>query len=322
MHELSITNCVVGVLCAATLTSCSWAIGTDERQCKTAADCIEAKLGTLCVEQVCVNTNSGCVGEECTTSRAASDGKCKNDDQCNDSSTPRCFNGSCVERELAERWICTADDQTIKTNTIRYGFRVVDFVSRVPPKDVVVNACRSNDVGCVEPVATYMDRDGTGHAQFELPSGFFGFFEIKSAAVPTLMYVTKPIVRNTENRDLPILTREALQLTASIADMTLDMTKGLALLEALDCSNTPAGGIQFTLGGEPTGRFYLVDQIPSFDATVTVYDEVNNTANGGFVNVEPGFVTFNARLGTDGMELGSFNAQIRASTITFINMHF
>jgi hypothetical protein len=53
-----------------------------------------------------------------------------------------------------------------------------------------------------------------------------------------------------------------------------------------------------------------------------VYDSINNTASGGFINVPPGFVEFTARIGTDGIELGSFNAQIRARTITFIDMHF
>jgi hypothetical protein len=232
------------------------------------------------------------------------------------------LNETCVSNELASHWLCTADDQSIKPASVRYGFHIVDFLSREPPKNIVVKACRSNDVGCAEPVSTFNDTDGTGHAQFDLPSGFFGFFDIHSDAIPTLLYVTKPIVKNTLNRDLPVLTGATVQLTAQVTGFTVDSKKGLALLEALDCSDTPQGGVQFAVTSAMADQFYLVDQVPSRDATVTVYDEVNNTANGGFVNVPTGFNTFSARLGVDGLELGSFNAQVLEGGITFIDMHF
>jgi hypothetical protein len=45
-------------------------------------------------------------------------------------------------------------------------------------------------------------------------------------------------------------------------------------------------------------------------------------ANGGFMNVEPGFVTFTARYGVGGPVLGSFNVAVRASTFTFVDMYF
>jgi hypothetical protein len=48
----------------------------------------------------------------------------------------------------------------------------------------------------------------------------------------------------------------------------------------------------------------------------------DNTADGGFINLAPGFITFRAHLGVDGLELGRFNAQIRANTITYIDLSF
>jgi hypothetical protein len=173
----------------------------------------------------------------------------------------------------------------------------------------------------MEPVATFADTTQTGHVQFSLPSGFFGYFEVRSSSMDTLLFVTEPIVKNTLNRDIPVLTRDTVDLTATILGYTYDQEKGLAFIEALDCSETPQGGVHFESreGGDP---FYLVDQVPSKDAKMTVYDRNNNTASGGFVNVPPGFVQISARLGTDGLQLGSFNAQIRPRTITFIDMHF
>lgn len=301
-------------------------IATNDRQCKTNQDCVDQQLGGLCVDQVCEpDTSSVCLGPACMMGPDAAvppDDSCTNDAQCRAESTPRCMHGTCVSREIAERWMCAVEDQTIRTRTVRYSFHIVDFLTREPPKDVVVHACRNNDVACEQPVATFTDTDATGHAQFDLPAGFLGFFDIKSDAVPSLLYVTKPIVKNTLNRDLPVLSWDTVDITAMYAGFTFQRDKGLALLEALDCSDTPAGGVQFTVTGGARDQFYLVDQVPSTDARVTSYDSSNNTANGGFINVPPGFVTFSAYLGLDGPELGSFNAQIRAGTITFIDMDF
>lgn len=323
MHDLSIAKCVVGVFCAASLASCTLLIGTSERQCKSNADCVSAKLGTLCVDQVCIDGNN-CQGQPGCTSESVlpSSGKCTDDRDCTNNNAPRCFNGSCESRELAERWICQAEDTMIRSATVRYSFRIVDFLSGIPPKNIVVKACRNNDVGCETPVSTFTDMEGTGHAQFELTAGFLGFFDIRSDSMPTLLYVTKPIYKNTLNRDLPVLSAGTVQLTAAYAGVKFDSAKGLALLEAIDCSETPAGGISFKVNDSNANQFYLVDQAPSLEATVTMYDEKTNSANGGFINVQPGFVTFSAFLGVDGLKLGSFNAQVRANTVTFIDMDF
>jgi hypothetical protein len=302
MHDLLNANCVVGLLCVVSLSGCSLLVKTHERQCKKDADCVAANLGSLCVDEVCSEPDE-CEGPACTMANAA-------------------VNESCVSSEIAEHWHCAGDDQTIKSSSVRFAFHIVDFLSRKPPKQIVVNACRTNDVACADPAGTFIDTDGTGHAQFDLPSGFFGFFEVHSEALTTLLYVAKPIVKNTSDRDLPVLSAQAVQLTAGVTGITIDPTKGLAILEALDCSETPAGGVQFNASAETSDQFYLVDQVPSREATVTAYDELNNSANGGFANLAPGFVTFRARLGVDGLELGLFNAQIRANTVTFIDMHF
>ena len=323
MHEGLVVKGVAGIICAAALSACSVWLSTDERQCQTDSDCVTAKLGTVCVQQVCMDS-SECSGDACDPATSESQlpikTTCSEDKDCG-GKTPRCLNKGCVDSETAERWLCPPADQTVRTNTVRYNFHVIDFLTRMPPDHVVAKACRSNDVGCEEPVDTYTDESKTGNVQLTLPTTFVGFFEVKSAAIDTLLYITKPIIRNTLSRDLPVLTSDNVDLLASLLGYPYDMDKGLALIEALDCSETPQGGIHFDSreGGNP---FYLVDQIPNKDTDVTVYDANNNSANGGFINVPPGFVQFSARVGLDGLQLGSFNAQIRPRTITFIDMHF
>jgi hypothetical protein len=323
MHDLSITNCVVGFLCIAALPACSLLIATHERQCKSDTDCTTSGLGTLCVDRVCVDgpSSSGCQGDTCNLESAAiSAGSCADDSQCAGSGTPRCLKGHCVSKELAERWICPADEQVVRSGIIHYSVQVVDFLTREAPANVVAKACRNNDVACAEPVDVFTDKQGSGQVQFNLPAGFLGYFDVKSDSVTSLLYITRPITKNTLDRDLPVLTQEALEGTVGAAGFTFDPSTGLALLEALDCSGTPSGGVQFKANSGIGDHFYLIDQVPSREASVTKYDTLTNTADGCFLNLAPGFVTFTAHWGVDGPELRSFNAQIRANTITFVDM--
>ena len=321
MHDPLVGNFVVSFLCAASLTSCSLLIETHDRQCKTDADCVNAKLGTLCADQVCVESSS-CEGPACTTADAVINSKCANDDECTNDAAPRCFNKTCVSSEIAQRWMCKDDDKSVSAPTIRYNVHIVEFLSRQPPKNIVVKACRQNDPNCEAPATVFTDTGGTGDVQLELQTGFTGFFEITSDAMPTLLYVTKKIVKNTANRDLPVLNATTVAALAEITKVPFDENKGIALIEALDCSTTPQGGIQFKLIDAMADAFYLVDGVPSKDAMLTEYDSVNNSANGGFINVPPGSTLFSAHQGIDGLELGTFNVVIRKGTITFIEMYF
>jgi hypothetical protein len=247
------------------------------------------------------------------------------DKQCNQSA-------DCVSAQLGDMCV---DHACVYSNSscgplpeatqpmVTYGFKVVDFLTKETPKNVAVKACRNSDAACAQPVATWTDNaEHGGHATFMLPASFFGYFAITSDALPALLYVTQPITRDSENRDVPVLSTDTVQLLASLAGFDYDTGKGLALLEALDCSGAPQGGVQFKESRGTADQFYLIDQNPSPDAQLTKYDPTDNTADGGFINLDPGFITFSAYLGVDGVRLGSFNAQIRANTITFIDMHF
>jgi hypothetical protein len=315
-----IVRYVCGALMAMTLTSCTLLMGLSDKQCSTSSECVDSQLGDVCVNNICEFTN-GCKGTACYENDGGVP-SCETDRECSGTSTPKCMKKGCVTNEVFEQWTCPSTD-TATSETVSYGFRVVDFVTRDPPMSVVVKACRNTDPYCSQPVDTFTDTGMTGNAMLTLTANFYGFFEVTSAEhIPALLYVTKPVLKNTMNRDVPVLTPSMVKLLAMLAGFPYDATKGLALLEMIDCSGKPAGGVQFKSSRTAPDQFYIIDQTPSKDAELTEYDMTDNTADGGFINLEPGFIRFSAHLGVDGLELGQFNARIAPSTITYIDLSF
>ena len=237
-------------------------------------------------------------------------------------SATSCVDTMCQESKLDARWLCPVSAMSARADTVRYSVRVVDFVSGMPRQDLKAKACRSRDLRCEDPVATFVDTKQTGQVQLELPNGFLGFLELTSDAVDTLLYVTKPIVEDTNDRDITVPTLETIDLLASLLEYTWDMEKGLVVLEVLDCSEQPQSGIHFECHAGGDG-FYMVNGIPFKSEQMTMFDPMNNTAEGGFINVPPGLAQFSAQLGieADAMQLGTLKVQIRPRTLTIIEVH-
>jgi hypothetical protein len=295
------------------LAGCSALVNVGGKQCESNAQCVSAKLGDRCENNVCVASGDVDGGK--------TGGTCMNDAQCG-GDTPRCMNSHCVSNEIADRWLCSTEPAAQSGTIVHYSFHAVEFVSRAAAMNIVASACLTTDAGCTAPVATFKDTKATGLVALDLPYGFLGFIQVTSDALPALSYLTKPLTKDTVDRDLPVLSQSTLELLSSIIGLSFDPTKGVALVDAFDCSGSPAGGVEISESRGTSTRFYVVDSAPSLDAMVTVYDSVANVADAGFLNIQPGFVTFQARSGVDGPELGSFNALVRPNTITFVDMHF
>lgn len=312
MWDSKIVRYLGGALTAMTITGCTLLLGLSDKQCSSAADCVDSRLGDACIDNICEFT--GIYGRDGGTS-------CSSDRDCNGTSTPRCMKNGCVTQDVYEQWTCPTS-QVATTATVKYMFHVKDFATEAVPDNIVVNACRMTDVPCKNPVATFRDSGKTGDVVLTLPTPFNGYFEILSAQLPALLYVTKSVVKDTTNRDVPVLTPDTVNLLATSARLPYDSTKGLALLEMIDCSGRPAGGVQFKVNRNAPDQFYVIDQLPDKEAKQTEYNSAYNTADGGFLNLEAGFIIFSAFLAENGIELGSFNAQIRDNTITYIDLSF
>jgi hypothetical protein len=306
---------------------CSALIDVAGTQCNADSECVSKKLGQSCVEHVCVGDAPACSGDACNggaAGGAASYGMCVQDDDCKSETEPRCMHGTCVANGIADRWVCAPD--TAPDNPpemIHYSFQVLEFVSRKPPAHIVALACRGNDVACSAPVARWEDPDGSGMVEMDLPYNFLGFFQVQSDALVALSYLTKPLRADKHDRDLQVVAQSTVDLLAAVDGTTsFAPSAGLVLVEAFDCAHMPGAGVHFEESKGGATPFYIVNRVPNSQVNTSVYDPDNDVADGGFINVEPGFVTFTARLGQSGPEIGEFNANVRAGAVTFIDMYF
>ena len=304
---------------ALQLSACSALIDVSGRQCETDSQCHDRQLGDKCVDNICITapeqTANGVQESVRRGERCVKDTDCSGD-------TPRCLRNACVSRGVAELFLCHQEAPAIDSTPLKYSFRVVEYVMRAPPKNITARACWGNDVKCVEAIQPIRISPDTGIVEFELPRGFLGFFEVHSDAMPALSYLTKPIQVDTVDRDLQLSSPETFMTLAMLDNAEVDASKGVALLEAFDCTGTPVGGVHFETSVPGVRPFYIVNNVPNSQVSVSSLDPVHNVADGGFLNVEPGFVSFTARYGVGGPVLGEFNVAVLKGTFTFVDMYF
>jgi hypothetical protein len=319
MSQTARTPAVLLFWMALQLSACSALIDVSGRQCENDMQCRERQLGDVCSGNVCITLPEQSMSTVQENQRR--DQSCSTDADCS-GSTPRCMRAMCVTQNIADMFLCSPPAAPPGGATVKYKFKAVEYVARMAPGNITARACRGADASCqiaIEP--TSIDQE-SGDVEFDLPRGFLGFFEVRSDAVPALSYRTKPIDRDIVDRPLQLSSPETFMTLATLDGAEVDETKGVALLEAFDCQGMPVGGVHFETNVQGTRPFYIVDQVPNHNVSVSSLDAVNNVANGGFLNIEPGFVSFTARYGVGGPILGTFNAAVRANTFTFVDMYF
>jgi hypothetical protein len=302
------------------LCGCSALLDVDGVQCESSVQCVERGLGAECIDHVCVAASSP---SPSIAPPVASD-RCDTDSQCTLGATPRCLNGQCVSTSDAERWLCEREQpgEEPAADTVSFGFEALEFITGAPPVNLSIDACRISDVGCIDPVADFRADNPDGEVRLPLPVGFVGYLDIRGDGIlPQLFYSSRPVREDSVGRWLPLVAPSTLTVLAGVAGVAVESGKGLLLIEAVDCAATPSGGIHFEASAGDSQPFYIVNRLPNFDVTVSVHDEEADMAAGGFLNVRPGFVTVNARLGLEGPIVATFNAQVRADGVTVIELY-
>jgi hypothetical protein len=310
--------------------ACSLAIDVDGLQCDSSEDCVVARLGLACVNQVCVQADpaSCAVGESCDEPLVAEESEpeppagCLLDTQCSDALAPRCLAGTCVSAADGEQWLCPGPPVPAATGgLVDYSFRVYEFVSRRPPDTLNVKACRTNDIECSAAVATFSATTPDGHVSLQLPVGFVGYFQLDaSGALSQRFHLTRPVRESQVHRDVQLISPATLSLLSGVAGKSAKASRGLVIIEAVDCRGQPAGGVHFEENTGDAQPFYIVNLLPTISVTSSVRDEANNIASAGFFNAKPGLMTITASLGEEGPVVGVFNAQVRANAVTLIEL--
>ena len=316
------------VLGWSALTGCSALIDVGGDQCTVDGECERLGFEAVCEQGICVRSEmSGetCDGGSCTTESDAGPeasplgGSCVGSLRCEDG--VYCFKDQCVIEEDVSRFICTVRAPT-PVDAVRFTMPVRDFVTEMPLAEMVVLACLENDITCDAPVAMFEDTAGTGDVELDLPYGFAGFLEVRSPdALTSLWYFTKPLYEETNAKVLKAVAPDTVELLASITSVEVEVDKGIVIMEAFDCMRGAVGGIHFEEDKADALPFYIIDGRPNTASTITVRNEQDNQAAGGFINATPGFTQFFARIGIDGPLLGTFNANVKANTVTYIDIH-
>ncbi len=315
------------------LAGCSFLIDVNRDQCSTDGDCDWAGVSSSCNQGICVamsSSSSTCDGGECSPVTDASepvadastepDGLMCNGTRCEEAEV--CFADTCAVATSVAPYMCEVDEPPAPVGSIRFTMPVRDFVSDAPLPNLMVLACRENDLACDSPIARFDDVDGTGDVVLELPYKFRGYLEVSSsAALTSLWFFTQPLLEPLNAKVLKAVAPTTVDLLAAIAGLQIDRSQGIVIVEPFDCDGNPAGGIHIEESKQTAIPFYIIDERPSIEATVTVRDDVENQAAGGFVNATPGFTLFTARIGVDGPVLGEVNANVKSNTVTYIDIH-
>jgi hypothetical protein len=306
------------------MAGCSFLIHVDDNQCAADTDCQSLGLAGACEQGVCVvRQGASCEGGSCEPSGSPTGGPCSTTTPCSDAND-LCFKELCTAKGVVEPFLCEPDSGESDAGRVTFTVQVREFISQEPPKNLVVSACNSSDAACEHPVATYRDSDGGGKVYLDLPSGFSGFLEYRSDdALTALWYLSKPLIRPTVSKDLLLVAPSTLNLLAGLTlgeNGVVDPSKGLVILEAFDCAGAAVGGIHFEESKGGALAFFIVNGLPSTETDVTVLDPIEG-ASGGFLNAEPGFTIFSARIGVNGPLLGKYNTSVRANTVTYLDVH-
>jgi hypothetical protein len=281
----------------SSLTSCSFLVNPSAQQCKVDDDCTArggAFVGATCADNFCV------LPTPIPMPDAASD-------------TPSLpGDWSCVGNMMPTMPVKTQVQLTVPVNDLIHPeVSVID--------SVVMRACRKLDVACAMPISNTIHPDGTGSAVFTVPGGFDGYIEVNPAVnppayIPTLIFVSAPLVDDTTLTRSGLLSTTELPGLALSTGATIDPTLGAVFFQAADCNRMPVPGIVGMLDqeGPDTKRFFVVNGLPTQTANAT-----DPSGDGGWVNVPIGVRSVSGTRMADGLFIGTVSVLIRQGTFSY-----
>lgn len=296
---------------ALTISSCTAALWSSERQCETSGDC--ARLGPRFVGGAC--ESGACVEAQVAGGSGGAAG------------SGAAGGGGGVD----EAWGCvgatpSAGSGGAAGGTIEVVFRAVGSAPSVPLEGAKVQLCTPVELDvttdCDALKVAPQDTDATGATTFaRVPRGFNGYFRVTRADIRTLLYFPGVLSKDVEELT-PVggLTNDEYALILKLlAGDEGPARPGAAVLYVKDCRNEFAPGVRFSArGNEDALPFYVNNRVPVLTETQTTE---STPGQGGFLNL-PGSatVTFEAVHVATGTKLPTASAFTVPDTLTVVMM--
>lgn len=201
--------------------------------------------------------------------------------------------------------------------------RVEDILTQKAKPGVRARLCRKLDVNCENPLAAEVMSDSDGIVRFDIvtddpTSGFSGYVLFTSSdAMPGLYFFNPPVRGPVDIPAVQLAPRAVATVLTQQVGATYDVTRGLILLNTLDCVGEPLAGVSLeTDADDPlTVPFYSVHGLPAATATATDPD-----GYCGVINVLPGTTSVTARMEAGGRRIGTLSLLVKAGSITYSRM--
>ncbi len=243
-----------------------------------------------------------------------------------------CTNGCGPACPSGQSWACL--DTTIvwpkppSVNTVTFSVTFVDFSSGAPFVDATVKACSKLDFACGTPLDS-ATTDATGKVTVTVPaglSGFDGYLDVSggngadagTAVFPSLWYPVPFVVADGSRGPTQLLAADEIAGIAAATNTNPDPTRGIVVVNAVDCNFTPAAGITFSVNptDQATVSYYLVGGVPVTSAMAT-----DQSGIAAFLNVPTNAAARLVVVGATsaaagGKSMGSLTFVVRPGTVT------
>lgn len=268
------TSLVACLLAAA--PGCSVALGGEEAQCETDADC-EARggdfAGSICVEGLCeeepepVDPKWGCIGK--------------------------------VEPPVAGQMV---------TLTSRF----LDLVTNKAPVGATFRLCNKFDTLCDAPIGE-PEMNADGDVTVTIPTDLEAYLEMQAPDYYPMLSFLDPEPQLFEQNPVVFAVPTAVAASlAMFAGVELDETRGILLARMVDCTLAPTAGASVALfPSDGATRFYTINNTVKADASKT-----DTSGNSGFINVEPGTPSVTGYVAPGGQAYGTVSTLVRAGHIS------
>lgn len=238
-----------------------------------------------------------------------------------------CVEQLCVEPPAADPvWGClghVVEPVPDKTKTVAFTMHLAFATDGTSVTKATIDVCDKLDLNCTGKNPAYpkgLSPGSDGLVKLNVIEGFDGFVRIQN---PDLMasriYVGRPIVTPPKVKEIRLLRPQEYAYLANLADKTVDLTRGTAILLALDCRGEAARGIHFESknADAKSAEFYLVNQSPATPPAVTATDV---DGFGGFLNLPPSSAVARAFLSAGHVYVGESSFQVLANTISYVQV--